>query len=48
MSKNSDRIADRGLEAEPIYVTDLDRYLQSDALTGRPLRGRWLTMSYFL
>ena len=48
MSKSSDQIADRGLEAEPIYVTDLDWSLPSDALTARPSCGRWLTMSYFL
>ena len=48
MSKSSDQIADRGLEAEPIYVTDLDWSLPSDALTARPSRGRWRTIPYFL
>ena len=41
-----DFIADWGLEAEPIYVTDLDRCLPSDALTARPSRGRWRTMPF--
>ena len=46
MNQSPDYIADWGLEAEPIYVTDLDRCLPSDALTARPSRGRWRTMPF--
>ena len=46
MSKSSDQMADRGLVAEPIYVTDLDRCLPSDALTARPSRGRRRIMPF--
>ena len=46
MNQSPDYIADWGLEAEPIYVTDLDRCLPSDVLTARPSRGRWRTMPF--
>ena len=39
-------IADHALAAEPIYLTDLSRCQPADALSSKPRRKHWRTLSY--
>ena len=39
-------IADRALAADPIYLTDLSRCRPADALSPKPRRKHWRTLSY--
>ena len=43
---DADRVADRWLSAEPIYLTDLDSCGPPDNLSSVPLLGRWRLLDY--
>jgi len=45
-AKVSEHLADRGLAAEPIYLTDLDSCQPASALSPVPESGHWRTLRY--